>query len=378
MDSGRTRYIVEQKGCESMKARKARFPFFTGTVVLLAVMAITVHPAVAAKKIMMRYAHGYSMTNPAALAGQAVENYINASPILKDKIKFEHYPGNSLYSTAEARNQIKIGGLEFSGEVSSYLSMNYPEFQLLDLPFLFKSPQHCYDTLAQTAQGKEMFEKIETLGITVICPYRSTSFFYKYWNNKKPIKSIDDFKGLKIRCAPGMAFTDVTELLGASTISMAVPEVVSGFQTGMIDGIMTNENGWNIFRLMDYCNNVTLFNINSSYSWFVVNTQWWKSKVPDELKPELVKAIQTAAEAYEKGSEELRLKVWSEISDLVKQGKFTVTTLSPEEEQRWIDAEKPLYEKLGNKYGWEIINKARELAPNYTATGVDIIERFKN
>ena len=360
-----------------MRPKAARFSFLTSTVVILALSVIAVTPAIAKKKIIMRYAHGYSVTNPAALAGQALEDYIKESPVLKDQIQFEHYPGNSLYSTAEARNQIKMGGLEFSGEVSSYLSMNYPEFQLLDLPFLFKSPQHCYDTLAQTEQGREMLNKIETLGITVICPYRSTSFFYKYWNNKKPIKSLSDFNGLKIRCAPGMAFTDVTELLGASTISMAVPEVVSGFQTGMIDGIITNENGWNIFRLMDYCNNVTLFNINSSYSWFVVNKGWWKKKVPDELKPELIKGIQAAAAAYEKGSEELRLKVWDEVAELVSKGKFTVTTLTPEEQQYWIDVEKPLYEKLGSKYGWELINKARELAPNYTETGMDIIERYK-
>jgi C4-dicarboxylate-binding protein DctP len=325
----------------------------------------------------MRYAHGYPMTNPAGLSGVAIDTYIKNSPVLKDRIKFEHYPGNSLFTTAEARNQVKAGGLEFSGEVSSYLSMNDPAFQLLDMPFLFKSPDHCYDTLAQTKQGKDMLNNLSSLGITVITPYKSTSFFYKYWNNKRALRTPSDFKGLKIRTAPGIAFTDVTKLLGASTITMAVPEVVSGFQTGMLDGVMTNENGYHVFRIMDYCKHVTLFDINSSYSWYVVNTNWWEKKVPAELKPELIKAIEEGARAYEKGSEELRIKVWNEVQELAKKGKFTVTVLTDKEKQMWIDAEKPIYEKLGDKFGWEIIKKAQEIAPKYKETGADIMERFK-
>jgi TRAP-type C4-dicarboxylate transport system substrate-binding protein len=231
--------------------------------------------------------------------------------------------------------------------------------------------------LDQTKQGKELLKKIDSLGITVITPYKSTSFFYKYFNNKRALRTPADFKGLKIRTAPGIAFTDVTQKLGASSIAMAVPEVVSAFQTGMLDGVMTNENGWNVFRIKDYCKHVTLFNISSSYSWYVVNKKWWETKVPAELKPELIKAIEVGARAYETGSEELRIKVWNEIDKLQKQGKFTVTLLTDKEKQMWIDAEKPIYEILGNKYGWEIIKKAQEIAPKYKETGIDIYERYK-
>jgi C4-dicarboxylate-binding protein DctP len=362
---------------KTMKNRIKEATFMVGVVVFTVIFLLGITPSMAAEKIIMRYAHGYPLTNPAGMTGVAMENYIKNSPVLKDRVKFEHYPGNSLYTTDEARNQVKVGGLEFTGEVSSYLSMNYPEFQLLDMPFLFKSPQHLYDTLDQTKQGKELLGKINQLGIKVICPYKSTSFFYKYFNSKKPLRTPSDFKGMKIRCAPGIAFTDVTKALGASSIAMAVPEVVSAFQTGMIDGVMTNENGWNVFRIKDYCKHVTLFNINSSYSWYVVNKKWWENQVPAELKPELIKAIEIGAKAYEKGSEELRIKVWDEIDKLSKQGKFTVTVLNDKEKQMWIDAEKPIYETLGNKYGWEIIKKAQEIAPKYKETGSDIYERYK-
>ena len=360
-----------------MKDKKKGTVLVGAIVIFAAIFILGGGISVAQEKIMMRYAHGYPVTNPAGMTGVAIGNYIKNSLVLKDRIEFEHYPGNSLYSTNEARNQVKVGGLEFTGEVSSYLTMYYPEFQLLDMPFLFKSPQHLYDTLDQTQQGKELLEKVNSLGITIITPYKSTSFFYKYFNNQRPLRTPDDFKGLKIRTAPGIAFTDVTQKLGASSIAMAVPEVVSAFQTGMLDGVMTNENGWKVFRIQDYCKHVTLFNISSSYSWFVVNTKWWEKKVPADLKPELIKAIEAGARTYENGSEALRLKVWDEIDKLSKQGKFTVTLLTDKEKQMWIDAEKPIYEILGNKYGWEIIQKAQEISPKYQETGRDIYERYK-
>jgi C4-dicarboxylate-binding protein DctP len=367
-----------KKGGETMKGNnKGGILVFSAIVIFALMFVVGVNLSLAAEKIVMRYAHGYPLSNPAGLTGVEMEKYIKNSSVLKDRIQFEHYPGNSLYSTDEARNQVKAGGLEFTGEVSSYLSMNFEEFQLLDMPFLFKSPEHCYDTLDQTKQGKELLKKIDSLGITAIVPYKSTSFFYKYFNNKRPLRTPADFKGLKIRTAPGIAFTDVTKLLGASTISMVVPEVVSAFQTGMLDGVMTNENGWTVFRIKDYCKHITLFNISSSYSWYVVNKKWWETKVPAELKPELIKAIEVGAKAYEKGSEELRISVWNEIDKLSKQGKFTVTLLTDKEKQMWVDAEKPVYETMGNKYGWEIIKKAQEIAPKYQETGRDIYERYK-
>jgi len=351
--------------------------FLCLTLVSIFFITIDVNQALAQKKILLRYAHGFSLSNPEGIAGTVIGEYIKNSPVLNDRIKYEHYPANSLFTTAEARVNVKVGGLEMTSETTSYLNRSVPEFQLCELPFLFNSAEHFYATMKQTEQGKKMMAKAEALGETFICERPSPNFFYKYWNNKKELRVPADFKEVKLRCAPGVGFTTVSKLLGASTIAMPMPEVVSAFQTGMIDGTMTNENGWNLFRLMEYCKYVTAVNVNGSYSWFVVNTKWWK-KVPEGIKRELVKAMEAGAHAYTVAANKQRVSVWDEIYQLSNKGKYTVSFLTAEEKQTWSNMLKPLYEDLGEKYGgWEIINKAREIAPKFKPVVNDIRAQFK-
>ena len=333
--------------------------------------------ATAADPIKMKYAHGFSMENPEGKAGEAIKNYIAASPVLKDRIKFEHYPGGALFSTDEARTAVKSGGLELASDVSSYLSKSIPAYELADLPFLFKSADHFFASMAATKQGQGLLKEAESLGITILCERPSTNFFYKFFNSKRELRAPKDFKGLKLRTAPGLGFTDVTKLLGASTVAMAIPEVVGAFQSNMIDGTLTNENGWTIFRLMEYCKFVTALDINSSYSWYVVNTNWWQKSVPADLRPELIKAVKAGADTYAKASEEQRQKVWGELTKLWKDGKYTVTFLTPDELKQWENTQKPLFEKLGKRFGTELIDKARELAPKYKAVSEDLRDKFK-
>ena len=58
-----------------------------------------------------------------------------------------------------------------------------------------------------------------------------------FWNAKKPIKTIDDFAGLKIRVGGGIA-ADVANALGVNTISKPAPESYELLSTGVVDGVM--------------------------------------------------------------------------------------------------------------------------------------------
>ena len=58
-----------------------------------------------------------------------------------------------------------------------------------------------------------------------------------FWNAKRPIKTIDDFAGLKIRVGGGIA-ADVANALGVNTISKPAPESYELLSTGVVDGVM--------------------------------------------------------------------------------------------------------------------------------------------
>jgi len=58
-----------------------------------------------------------------------------------------------------------------------------------------------------------------------------------FWNAKRPIKTVDDFAGLKIRVGGGIA-ADVANALGVNTISKPAPESYELLSTGVVDGVM--------------------------------------------------------------------------------------------------------------------------------------------
>jgi Bacterial extracellular solute-binding protein, family 7 len=60
--------------------------------------------------------------------------------------------------------------------------------------------------------------------------------FRHFWNNRKPINSPADLKGLKMRVQQGRVFADTVNGLGASAVPMPWGEVVPAAQQGVIDG----------------------------------------------------------------------------------------------------------------------------------------------
>ena len=62
-----------------------------------------------------------------------------------------------------------------------------------------------------------------------------------FYNREKPIKSIDDMKGMKFRVIQSDVFVDMVAALGANAVPMPYGEVYSAIETGVIDGA---ENNW--------------------------------------------------------------------------------------------------------------------------------------
>ena len=61
------------------------------------------------------------------------------------------------------------------------------------------------------------------------------------YNSKKPIKSIDDLKGLKIRMMGNPVFVDTMNALGGNGVAMGYDQLINALQTGVVDGAENNE-----------------------------------------------------------------------------------------------------------------------------------------
>jgi TRAP-type C4-dicarboxylate transport system substrate-binding protein len=114
-------------------------------------------------------------------------------------------------------------------------------------------------------------------------------FFYDYgfrhfWNNKRPINTPADLKGLKLRVQQGRVFADTVNGLGASAVPMPWGEVIPAAQQGVIDGAdlpVVNINALKAYEVAKYAS-MTYHNYGPTV--LVMNLDIWRGFTPEQQK----------------------------------------------------------------------------------------------
>ena len=114
------------------------------------------------------------------------------------------------------------------------------DINVVNMPFLFKNTAHA-ERMMDGPIGQELLDRITAnaaAGLVGLCWMDSGA--RSIYNTKKPIKSIDDLKGLKIRVIGNPIFIDMMNALGGNGVAMGYDQVFSALQTGVIDGAENN------------------------------------------------------------------------------------------------------------------------------------------
>jgi tripartite ATP-independent transporter DctP family solute receptor len=154
------------------------------------------------------------------------------------RIKIEVYPGSQLGEERAVIEQVQFGAIDFTRVSISPLAAFAPDFNALQMPYLYRSADHMWQVL-NSPIGDEFLESLEPSGFVGLCWYDSGA--RSFYNSVRPIKTIDDLAGLKIRVQESALMVGLVEALGAVATPMPFGEVYSAIQTGVIDGA---ENNW--------------------------------------------------------------------------------------------------------------------------------------
>ncbi|MGE0736117.1 MAG: TRAP transporter substrate-binding protein [Alphaproteobacteria bacterium] len=149
----------------------------------------------------------------------------------------------------------------------------FPLAEILEVPFLGNSAEAT--SVAYWRVYKAHFEKAETytgtklLGLSGLPPYH-------IYNNKRPIVSLADFKGLKLRAA-GKYLTDMTGALGAVSVPAQITELYDLLSKGVIDGTLYMDDGIRSFNLAKFLPHKTEIpgGLSSFSSFVVINKRKW-------------------------------------------------------------------------------------------------------
>jgi len=179
--------------------------------------------------------------------GEAVNKRANG------EIEIEFHAGTLLTKEIEVINAIKAGNIAI-GDPGGAAATVFPEMGVFLVPYLVKSYEQAYK-MFNGAIGDRLDRQFqEKYKLKVLCFYDYG--FRHFWNNRRPIGTPKDLRGLKLRVQPAKVFADTINGLGGVAVPMAWGEVIPAAQQGVIDGAdlpIVNILALKAYEVSKYC-----------------------------------------------------------------------------------------------------------------------------
>lgn len=270
---------------------------------------------------------------------ELTEKYTNG------EVKVTIYPNAVLGDERTLLERMKMGIVD-AGIITSGPFVNFvPQFGAIDLPFLFRSPEHAYKVLDGPI-GDKLFADLEAQGWKGLA--WAERGFRNLTNSKKPVNTPDDIKGLKIRLMQNPIYVDSFKALGANAVPMAWTEALTALQQHTIDG---QENPLNVivsFKLYESQKYMTISRHAYAPAPIIMSMMTWK-KLSASQQAAVLKAAKEAAQ-FERDFNNKNEAGW--MKELADKGMvISQPDLAP-----FLAAVKPVYDAYVPKYGKDFID----------------------
>jgi len=172
-------------------------------------------------------------------------------------------------------------------------------------------------------------------------------------NNRRPIKSVEDMKGLKIRTPSGQAWDLTFRALGANPTPIDIKELYQALQQGVVDG---QENPYDnmlvrkFYEVQKHLSNTGHFN---DWAGVFVNKAAF-----DKLSPEHQTAFRTAMATAVKEQREISEREIATARDGLVKGGMIYTELSAAELAKFREATRPVYAQMRQRLGDRVMDLA--------------------
>ncbi len=261
------------------------------------------------------------------------------------RLKVQVYPNNQLGGDTQVLAQLRSGALEFLQIGSNVLANVVPATSLADLPFAYNDYTQLWATL-DGPFGDNLRAQIRKANIHV---------FDKGWDagmrnvftSQKPVKSLADIKGLKLRVPEAPIQQETFKALGASPTPVNNSELYSALQTHLVDGAEQPLISIESMRLYEATKYIARTNHQSTSFVTIANVGAWR-RLPKDVQDIVTKCFNDAALRERKDIVDGETAL---AQQLTTQGQ---TFLTPDREEfRKLIRDAGLYAKWRDAYGKE-------------------------
>ena len=238
-----------------------------------------------------------TLTMKLGFVDQANSSYAMGGKVFADelakltdgKLKVQLICGGTLGGEREMYEGAQMGTMDMITVVNTVLSQFIPELTILDQLFLFDNEAQAHAAV-DGKLGELIAKKAEEQGVHIIGALESG---FRDTFSKNPIKTPEDFNGMKIRTMENKLQITTFNALGAIATPMPATEQYTALQQGTIDGCENAVGNMLINRYYEVIKNVTNTHHQFTYIFVGVSDRTWK-KIPDEFKPKVYEAMKTA------------------------------------------------------------------------------------
>lgn len=300
-------------------------------LLVITVFALTATTAMART---FRSADVHAKDFPTNLAVKHMGDELSKATGGKDNIKV--FADSSLGSEKDTIEQVKIGALDMVRVSSAAFNGIVPESVIPSLPFLFRDIDHLRKTM-YGPQGDKILAAFDKAGFVGLALYESGA---RSVYAKKPIKSVADMKGMKIRVIPSDLMVSLVSAMGASPAPMPMAEVYTGLKTGLVDAA---ENNYPTYDEAKHYEAAPVY--SETMHVMTPEVLVFSKKVWDTLTKEEQVSIRAAAKA----SVPFYVKLWEarekDAKAAVIKGGAKIVPASEIDRKSFVEAEKPVWDK---------------------------------
>jgi tripartite ATP-independent transporter DctP family solute receptor len=305
--------------------------------------------------IVIKAAHVEAEEAPIHQSFVQFKEYVEAES--GGSISVEIYPNGELGSERQVLEAVNLGTVQFSAVTMSNFVQYDDRFSIISLPFLFES----YEQQEEAVNGP-----FGQLFLDWMEEYGFVGYGYQYdgarciSNSKRPINTVADMNGLKIRVMESPIFISMFELMGANPTPMSFTEVYTALQQGTVDGqdnppSLTYDSKF--YEVQKYYS--LTGHVYSEVA--VVSNKAFMESIPQEQRDILTAGAEQYLVDWQR---ELARSLESEYVQKIRDAGVTeVNDITPENIRTFIDAVAPIYDEYRELVGAEVFDGALALIP---------------
>jgi tripartite ATP-independent transporter DctP family solute receptor len=314
----------------------------------LTLASVSAVSAVSAQEVTLR-ASGHFPAGHTASIGMEIMNS-ELGRLTNGEVAIDYFPGSQLGGAFEGVDQVRTGQIDIDLGGPEWFGRVVPEVDVVNLPFLASGDKNAY-CIIDSGLSAHLNAMSEKAGL-VILGWMSNGARH-VTNNERPLKSVDDVAGLKLRTPPSEIYLETFRALGANPTPIDIKELYQALQQGVVDG-QENPYGNIMVRKFDEVQKY-LSNTGHFFSWgWVVMHKGSYDELSDAHKEALHEAAFRAVAAQRALAER---ENEAAVSVLMERG-MQYDEIPAAELAKFRDAVRSVYDTARDKVGGETLDLA--------------------